>query len=160
MIVAMIAAHDPELHIGADGELPWHFREDMFYFKRVTSGHPVLMGRGVYEEVGEKPLPNRRNVVLSRRGDWPDHAIEVCRSIPEALELLSGEERVFVIGGGEIYAQFMDRADELWITEIHKTYHGDTFFPEYRDRIGTDWVEVFREAHENLSFVRYERIHR
>ncbi|MGM0505757.1 MAG: dihydrofolate reductase [Bacteroidota bacterium] len=160
MILAMIAAHDPKLHIGVNGEMPWHYREDLLYFKRVTSGHPVLMGRGVYEEVGEKPLPNRRNVVLSRTANWPGHSIEVCRSIPDALELLSDEERVFVIGGGEIYAQLLDQADELWITEIHKTYHGDTYFPEYRDRIGTDWREVSREDHEELSFVRYDRIRR
>lgn len=158
MRLALIAAHDPDLVIGKGGALPWHFREDMLYFKSTTMGHPVLMGRGVFDEIGRKPLPGRRNLVLTRKGVHDVKGVEVCRSIEEAFERLGSEPKVFVIGGGEVYRQTIDRADQLYITEIHRRYGGDTFFPEYRDRIGTEWKEAWRESRSELDFVRYERV--
>lgn len=156
MTLALIVAHDPDLVIGKDGTLPWHYPEDLKYFKRTTMGHPLLMGRGVFEELDEKPLPGRENIVLSRSRTY-DH-VPTFSSINEALDYLRLADMVFVIGGGEIYNQTLSKADKLFVTEIHETFEGDTYFPEYRNDIGSVWKEVKREDHPNLSFVVYERI--
>lgn len=156
MNLILIAAHDPNLIIGAEGGLPWHFSEDLKFFKRTTMGYPLLMGRVVFEELNENPLPGRENFVLSRSKDY-DH-VTTFSSIEEALNHLSDRDNVFVIGGGEIYEQMIDMADQLIITEIKKEYEGDTRFPEYRDDIGTIWEEIWREDHEEFAFVKYKRI--
>ncbi len=153
MRLIIIAAHDPNLVIGKDGSLPWHYSEDLKFFKKTTMGSPLLMGRGVFEELNEKPLSGRRNVVLSRSKNYGH--VATFSSIEDAIQYLSEDDKVFIIGGGEIYRQTMDLADELVITEIKEEYEGDTYFPEYRDEIGTTWEEVWREDHDSLSFVRY-----
>lgn len=156
MKLSIIVAHDPNLVIGKDGGLPWHYKEDLKFFKKTTMGSPILMGRGVFEELDEKPLPGRENVVLSRSKKY-EH-VETFRSIEGALHYLSKEKNVFIIGGGEIYLQTIDKTDELIITNVHKEYEGDTFFPEYRDEIGKIWKETWREEHKEFSFIKYERI--
>lgn len=156
MKLVIVAAHDPNLVIGRDGTLPWYYPEDLKFFKKTTMGSPVLMGRGVFEELNEKPLPGRRNIVLSRTRTYS--GTETYPSIQEALESVSGEEVVYIIGGAEIYSQLIGQADEMVITEIAKEYEGDTFFPEYREDIGTIWKEVQREGHEELSFVKYQKV--
>lgn len=156
MTLALIVAHDPDLVIGKDGTLPWHYPEDLKYFKRTTMGHPLLMGRGVFEELDEKPLPGRENIVLSRTQTY-DH-VPTFSSIDEALTYLRRADLVFVIGGGEIYRQTLPKADKLFVTEIHQTFEGDTYFPEYRNEIDSVWKEIKREDHPDLSFVVYERI--
>lgn len=156
MTLALIVAHDPDLVIGKDGTLPWHYPEDLKYFKHTTMGHPLLMGRGVFEELDEKPLPGRENVVLSRTRTY-DH-VPTFSSIDEALDYLRLADVVFVIGGGEIYRQTLSKTDKLFVTEIHETFEGDTYFPEYRNDIGSVWKEIKREDHPDLSFVVYKRI--
>jgi dihydrofolate reductase len=156
MKLILIAAHDPDLIIGKDGELPWHYSEDLKFFKKTTMGSPLLMGRVVFEELNEKPLPGRENVVLSRSKSY-DH-VPTFSSIDDALKYLSDHQKVFVIGGGKIYEQMISRADQLIITEIKKQYEGDTTFPEYRKDIGKIWKETWRESHENFDFVKYERV--
>src|SRR5690554_2521591 len=156
MEISLITAHDPDLVIGVDGTLPWHYREDLAFFKRTTMGYPIVMGRRVFEDLGEKPLPGRRNVVLSRSREYDN--VEVYRSLDEAFGALKEEEKIYIIGGAGIYRETIDRADELVITEIRKRYRGDTLFPEYRDRIGTTWIEEWREEHPDLTFVRYRRM--
>ena len=156
MKLSIIVAHDPNLVIGKDGELPWHFSEDLKFFKKMTMGSPILMGRGVFEELNEKPLPGRENVVLSRSKTY-EH-VPTFSSIDEALDYLSDQEQVFIIGGGEIYRQTIDQVDELIITQVKKKYDGDTHFPEYRGEIGETWEETWREDHEEFSFVKYERV--
>lgn len=156
MKLIIIAAHDPNLVIGRNGSLPWHYKEDLKFFKQTTMGHILLMGRVVFEELNEKPLPGREAVVLSKSKSY-EH-VPTFNTIVKALHYLKDEETVFVIGGGEIYRQTLGLADELIITEIHQIHEGDTFFPEYRDRIGEAWKEVFRKDKENLSFIKYERI--
>lgn len=156
MTLAFIVAHDPDLIIGNKGDLPWHYPEDLRYFKKTTMGHPMLMGRKVFESLDEKPLPGRENVVLSRSRDY-DH-VPTFDSVDDALTYLKKEEIVFVIGGGEIYEQMLPQADKLFVTEVQQKYEGDTYFPEYRDKIGTVWKEIKREDHQQLSFVVYERM--
>lgn len=155
MKLILIAAHDPNLVIGKEGGLPWHYSEDLKFFKKTTMGHPLLMGRIVFEEFNEKPLPGREAFVLSKSKYYPH--VTVFNSVDEAMEKLKDKETVFVIGGGEIYTQTIGLADELVITEIKESYEGDTYFPEYRDEIGTTWKEIWREDHEDFSFTRYKR---
>lgn len=156
MTLAIIVAHDPNLVIGNEGGLPWYYSDDLKYFKKVTMGHPMLMGRGVFEELDEKPLPGRENVVLSRTRNY-EH-VPTFSSVEEALEYLEGEELVFVIGGGEVYRKLLPQTDKLFVTEIRQSYEGDTYFPEYRDDISSVWKEVKRDDRGELSFVIYDRI--
>jgi len=156
MTLAAIVAHDPNLVIGKDGDLPWHYSEDLKYFKRTTMGYPLIMGRVVFEELGGNPLPGRENIVLSRSKNYD--RVPTFSSFDKALEYVKDEGMVFLIGGGEIYRQFLDRCDKLFVTEIHQEYEGDTYFPEYRDKIGTTWKEIKKDDREDLSFVVYERM--
>lgn len=155
MTITLIAAHDPNLVIGKEGGLPWRYPEDLKHFKNTTLGGTVIMGRGVFEELNEIPLPGRKNIVLSTTCDY-DH-VDTFNALNSALETIN-ENEVFIIGGGVLYRESLPMADKLIITEIHKKYEGDTFFPEYRDEIGTTWQEVAREDGEELSFVTYRRI--
>jgi len=155
MKIILIAAHDPNLVIGSKGKLPWHYKKDLQFFKQTTMGYPIVMGRRVFEELNGKPLPGRKNIVLSKSHRY-DH-VKTFASIEKALEFLKNEEKIFIIGGGEIYRQTLPLADELLITRIHKTYEGDTFFPEYREDISKNWKEIWREDHEELSFIKYAR---
>ncbi|MDX1618925.1 MAG: dihydrofolate reductase [Balneolaceae bacterium] len=157
MKLALIVAHDPNLVIGKDGELPWHYPDDLKHFMNATMGKPVLMGRGVFDELDEKPLPGRVNIVLSRSRTY-DH-VTTFASIEDALAYLEkeGHNWVYVIGGGEVYRQLLPQADKLIVTLIHKEYEGDTYFPEYRDEIGDSWIETDREEHESFSIIEYER---
>jgi len=154
MIVSIIAAHDPNLLIGSQGGLPWRYPEDLKHFKKHTIGKTVLMGRGVFEELNEIPLPGRKNIVLSTSRNYQN--VPTYKSLSEALENIEADE-VFVIGGGEVYRQTMPMADKMIITEIKNEYDGDTYFPEYRDLIGKIWIEVKREDKGDLSFVEYKR---
>lgn len=153
----IIAAHDPNLVIGKEGSLPWHYSEDLKFFKRTTMGHPLIMGRVVYEELGEKPLPGRECIVLSRSRTYSN--AKTFSSLVSALAYLeqSGAETVFLIGGGAVYRECLPFADALIITLIHTEFEGDTYFPEYRDDVGTVWKEMWREDHKEFSFVEYER---
>lgn len=154
MILHLIAAHDENLVIGKDGKLPWHLPQDLKHFKTVTMGKPILMGRGVFEEIGSKPLPGRRNVVLSSR-KWD--GIESYSTISEALFALKDEELVFVIGGGQIYKELIHKCTYMYITFVNGVHDGDVYFPEYRDKIGVEWEEVFREANTDFDFIEYKR---
>lgn len=156
MKLILIAAHDPNLIIGANGELPWHYSEDLKFFKRQTMGNPIVMGRVVFEELNEKPLPGRENIVLSRSRSY-DH-VKTFSDIDSALDYLSDQEFVFIIGGGEIYRQTLPKADRLIITLIKKEHEGDTTFPEYRDDIGSIWKEAWREEHSDFDFIIYDRV--
>jgi dihydrofolate reductase len=158
MKLVLIAAHDPNLIIGSNGSLPWHYSEDLKFFKKQTMGHPIVMGRVVFEELNEKPLPGRENIVLSRSRNY-EH-VKTFQSIEAALHYLSDEETVFIIGGGEIYRQTLPDADRLIITLIKKEYEGDTTFPDYREKIGEIWEEVWREEHSDFDFIIYDRKNR
>lgn len=156
MIKTLIAAHDPNLVIGKDGQLPWRYPEDLKHFKKHTLGQVIIMGRGVFEELGEKPLPGRTNIVLSRSKSYDN--VETFTSLDEALKSVDVEE-VFIIGGGILYKETLMNADRLIITEVKKEYPGDTFFPEYRDQIGNTLELTSEEDHLDLRFLEYRRIH-
>lgn len=154
MIITLVAAHDKNLVIGKDGGLPWRYPEDLKHFKKTTLGNTIIMGRGVFEELNEIPLPGRKNIVLSTTQNYTN--VDTYSSLQKALNNVDDEE-VFIIGGGVLYRATIDIADKLIITEIHNEYDGDTYFPEYRDKIGEAWKELSREDHEELSFVVYKR---
>lgn len=154
MMLTLIAAHDPNLVIGKDGGLPWRYPEDLKHFKENTLGHPIIMGRGVFEELNEIPLPGRRNIVLSTTRSYDN--VDTFTSLEDALNDVDAGE-VFIIGGGVLYRETLENADKLIITLIHKEFDGDTFFPEYRDDIGETWKEVSREDGDELSFITYVR---
>ena len=154
MKLAIIAALTRNRVIGKAGKLPWHISEDLRRFKRLTGGHAVLMGRATWESLG-RPLPGRRNVVLS---SGPVSGVEAYTSLPDALRALAECDTVFVIGGGKVYAQLLDRADELHLTLVHQEAEGDAFFPPYEHLLGTAFVEAARENHEGFTFVDYVRV--
>lgn len=155
--VVLIAAVARNRVIGAKGGMPWHLPEDLKHFKRITLGHPVIMGRRTWVSLG-KPLPGRENIVLTRTRGADIHGARVAGSLQDALDLLPDHDSVFVIGGAEIYALALPAADELVLTEIDRDFEGDTFFPDW-DRAA--FRETRREAQAaaglRFDFVRYER---
>ncbi len=153
MKLAIIAAVSKNRIIGYKGKLPWHISEDLKRFKKLTTGNTVLMGRKTFESIG-KSLPNRRNVVLSSK-QIP--GIETFPTLAQALEALEKEEKVFVIGGGELFMQLIDHADELFLTLVDQTIIGDTFFPPYAHLIGERYILVSREEHQGYAFEDYRK---
>jgi dihydrofolate reductase len=147
MKVAVIAAIAEDGTIGHAGRIPWHISEDLKRFKRLTMGHPVIMGRKTFESIGKR-LPGRRNIVLTRQ-PGPDHF----PSLDAALKSC-GDETVFIIGGAEVYRAALPVADTLMLTHVKHPGGGDTNFPDY-DR--GQWRELSREDTAECSFVTYER---
>lgn len=146
MILSVIVAVAENGVIGSAGRMPWHISEDLKRFKRITSGHPVIMGRKTFESLGGKPLPNRLNIVVTRNPDFivPEGVIAAFSLEQAAGKYRDTAEEVFVIGGGEIYRQAVPLADKLYLTRIQAAPQGDTHFPE----IDTDqWRMVWHEAH-------------
>ncbi len=139
--------------IGKDGGLPWRIPADLKWFKRLTVGHPVVMGRRTMESLG-RPLPGRRNVVVSRRGETPPEGFERVRSVAEAVDLLAGEAEVSVIGGAQIYLELMPLCDEVLLSYVFHPYEGDTTLPAFED--GFSLAEVIHrdEDFELRMYVR------
>ena len=153
MKIALIAALTRDRVIGKDGKLPWHIPDDLKRFRRLTTGHAVVMGRKTFEALG-KPLPQRRNIVITSR-QIP--GIETYRSLPNALKALAGEERIFIIGGGQLFAQALEVADELFLTIVDSSADGDTFFPPYEHLIGTRFRPVVHTEGKGYIFEDYAR---
>jgi dihydrofolate reductase len=125
-----IVAMTPQRVIGRAGSLPWHLPDDLAFFKRTTSGHPIVMGRKTYESIG-RPLPKRRNIVLTRDPAWSAKGVEVILQ-PEELGKLPGiDGQVFIIGGSEIYAAFLPMLDDLLVSHVFENHQGDTWLPEF-----------------------------
>lgn len=146
MQISMIAAMAQDRVIGLDNQMPWHLPADLAHFKRATLGKPVLMGRKTFESIG-RPLPGRRNLVISRNPDYRVDGVEVVDSVEAALALLASGEAVdelMVIGGGHLYAQLLPRADRLYLTRIELSVPGDTRFPAFDEG---EWQCLEREAH-------------
>ena len=131
--------------IGKDNDMPWHMPADLAHFKKVTLGKPVVMGRKTFESIG-RPLPGRKNIVITRNADWQHDGVEVVSSPDEALAKVSDVEEVMIIGGGNIYQQFLPQADNLYLTFIDLDVEGDTKFPDWQ-QAGT-WQQVDFEQHQ------------
>ena len=145
MIISMIAAMASDRVIGDDNQMPWHLPADLQHFKRVTMNKPVVMGRKTFESIG-RPLPGRRNIVITRNTSYQAEGIEVVSSPEEALNILKGTEEVMIIGGGNIYNQFLPLAERLYLTFIDLAVPGDTQFPDYEKDY--QWAEIESEANQ------------
>jgi dihydrofolate reductase len=156
-MINIIVATSKNRVIGNNNSLIWKLPADLKRFKQITTGSTVVMGRKTYESIG-KPLPNRRNIIITRDTNYLVDNCEVVNSLEEALMLCNNE--CFIIGGGEIYKQSIDIADKIYLTLVQEDFEGDTYFPE----IGKEWTKVFREDYEGdeknehkYSFIDYER---
>lgn len=159
MIVSAIAAISQNHAIGKNNQLLWHLPKDLKHFKDITSGHTVIMGRKTYESVG-KPLPNRRNIIVTRQ-HIKIEGCEVVDSVEAALALSTDQEEVFIVGGAEIYKLAMPLTNRIYLTIVHHYFEADAFFPELEPHT---WRETHREDYEpdaknNLpfSFITLER---
>jgi dihydrofolate reductase len=139
--------------IGKDGTMPWHLPEDLAHFKKTTLGCPVIMGRKTWDSLPPKfrPLPGRRNVVITRQADWQADGVTVAHSLQEAIDLCSAAPDVWVIGGAEIYRQALPLAVSAVVTEIETEYDGDAFAPQFTP----DWLEETRVRHLSSSDLGY-----
>lgn len=143
--------------IGRDNALPWHISEDLRYFKQVTSGKTVIMGRKTFQSIG-RPLPNRTNIVVSRDPGFAAPGVQVARSLDEALAA-AGQGEAVVIGGSSLFAEALGRADRFYLTEIHRAYEGDVHFPSWNRNA---WRETARRdvaGDPDITFVTFERRH-
>ena len=162
-VVSLIAAIARNQVIGHGNALLWNVPEDMQFFKRTTAGCPVIMGRKTWESLPARfrPLPGRRNVVVSRQAGFRAEGAEVAASVVDALSLVQDAAKVFVIGGAQIYAAALEQADELLLTEIDRDYAGDTVFPPWdRHQFHEVRRETVRATAPNdfdISFVTYRR---
>jgi dihydrofolate reductase len=161
MRLSLIAAVGRNGEIGRGNDLLWRTREDQLHFKNTTMGHPVVMGRKTWDSLPERfrPLPGRRNIVVSRNASFEAQGAEVVASLDAALALAVGTPRVFVVGGAQLYALALPRAHELVLTEVDAEFEADVFFPAWDP---TAFDEVAREAHTDpegrgYAFVTYRR---
>lgn len=159
-MISMIVAMGENRLIGRDNDLPWHIPADLKFFKATTMGKPMIMGRKTFDSIG-RPLPGRRTIVVTRNPDWACEGVEVASSLDDALKLAEGADEVMIVGGAQIYAQALAKADRLYVTEVALSLEGDAYFPEIND---AEWGVVSRENHEAegknpaYSFVVYDRI--
>jgi dihydrofolate reductase len=164
----VIAAVAENLLIGKENDLAWHLPADMKYFKATTKGYPVIMGRKNYESIPERfrPLPGRLNIVLSRQQDYPlADGVELCSDLQEALEIAqaTGKDKAFIIGGGEIYKEALDRdlADKLLITWVDAELEGDAFFPDFDKEMWSSQTLMHLPADEShahaMRFMEYTK---
>ncbi|MCP3906118.1 MAG: dihydrofolate reductase [Planctomycetes bacterium] len=158
MTICIIAAMSENRVIGRDGGIPWHLPEDLRRFRRLTTGHTVIMGRRTYESIG-RPLPERRCIVLSRHPDFDAGGAEIVRSFDEALDAAAEDEAVFIAGGAEVYAMALPFADRMELTIVHAQVEGDTVFPD----VDLDqWRLTAEQRHESeamsYTFRTYERV--
>ena len=156
----MIAAAAENNALGKDNDLVWHLPDDFKRFKRLTSGHYIIMGRKTFESF-PKLLPNRTHVVITRKDDYNPDGTSVVNSLKEAIRVTKLDEQPFIIGGGEIYKLGMEEADRIELTRVHGEFEADTFFPEINDQ---DWKLVKEEFHEkdekhnySFTYLTYER---
>lgn len=156
--LTIIVAMDAKLGIGIDNKLAWHLPEDLIRFKEITTGHPIIMGRKTYESIG-RPLPNRRNIVLTRQVAWQAPGVDVVHTLHDALQLV-GDTESFIIGGADIYAQALPLCRKLLVTKIHHDVHCDTFFPAIDKNIWHETERVTQHSEKNsfdYSFVTYRK---
>lgn len=161
-MTTIVVAMGEKNEIGADNQLLWHLPKDLKHFKDLTSGHPIIMGRKTYESIG-KALPNRTNIVISRKKNWFEEGILIVGSIKEAVKFAKKiNENVFIIGGGNVYEQTMEIADRLEVTLVKAELKADTFFPKIDPKIWKLSEEIFHEKDEknqyDFSFQTYEKI--
>ena len=164
MEIIIIAAMANNRVIGKNNSLPWSFPQDLKRFKTLTKGFPCIMGRKTWESLPKKPLPDRFNIIISgtlkkedlyTTEDTEEHRdkIEIFSSLSDAIEHCKGQEKVFICGGSSIYKEAMEYAGKIELTQIHKDYEGDVYFPE----IDSDWKIINKEVFDTFSFITYTK---
>lgn len=160
-MISIIVAIAQNGTIGDNNSLLWHIKEDMRFFRTTTSGHAVIMGRKTFESLGSKPLPKRKNIVITR-SDLTFEGALTAHSLDEAIAMAEGDEEMFIIGGAQIYRAALAVADRMYITRVERDYEGDTSFPEVDY---SQWQLVSEERHEcgeeyewPFSFLTYDRL--
>jgi len=159
-MLSIIVATAKNRAIGKNNQLLWHMPADLKFFRKTTSGHTVIMGRKTFESVGQ-PLPKRRNIVITRQQDLSIHGADVVNGLDAAIALaFEHSETAFVIGGEQIYAQAIEKSQQVMATEIHQFVDGDAFFPDLDEKL---WRETSRDPQPeengmNYDYVVYERI--
>lgn len=162
MSVILIAAVSENGVIGRDGDLPWHLPKDLKRFKKLTTGHTVVMGRKTFDSCDRKPLPNRRNIVITRNQNLKSDGVEVVHSLDEALSLTRSTDSVFIVGGSAIYEMALPLANTMELTRVHATLTGHVHFPKFENK---EWRLVSSETHQadekhdfSFTFQRFERV--
>lgn len=156
--LTLVVAVDANNGIGLDNQLPWHLPEDLAHFKRVTLGKPIIMGRKTFDSIG-RPLPKRRNIVVTRNAGWSHEGVDSAASLDAAIAMLDGEP-ASIIGGALVFIEAMNVADAMIVTHIHHAFRCDTFFPPIDPDV---WIETARETHRaeeqgfDYAFVTYQR---
>lgn len=160
MILSIVVATGKNGEIGKDNRLLWHLPADMKYFKSLTTGHPIIMGRHTYESIG-RPLPNRRNIVITRQKDLQIIGVEVVNSLEEAMALVKDDPEIMVIGGADVYKQALPLAQRIYITRVNATLEADRFFPTFN---ANDWniqVNIDHPADEkNIHAMTFQLLER
>lgn len=152
-IIIIVAASGNNV-IGKDGKIPWHIKEDLQRFKRLTLNHPVIMGRKTYESLPVKPLKDRTNIVLTRDKNFDAVGVIVKHSLKDALEYCKNFDKVFLIGGQSVFEKGLKFADTLELTRVDGNYDGDVFFPEINF---DEWTLENKEARDGYSFLTYKK---
>ena len=161
--ICIIACMDPNRTIGRRGELPWYLPEDRTHFKNITTGHPIIMGSRTFDHIlslNGRPLPKRISCILSHNPFFALRyptvwQLKVAMTLESAVKLFEDREKVFIIGGGNVFSQSVDLADELYITRTHQEFEGDTFFP---DIDYTKYEELSKQIDKNVSYYHYKRL--
>ncbi|MBO7259723.1 MAG: dihydrofolate reductase [Paludibacteraceae bacterium] len=144
-MLSIIVAIDNHYGIGRDNQLLCHLPNDLKHFKQITEGHTIVMGRQTYLSLPKRPLPKRRNIVLSRQNWEYEDGVEIVHSIEEVLSMLDNNAENFIIGGGSVYSTFLPLADKVYLTRIHHIWEdADTFFPELSP---IEWKKIAHEDH-------------
>ena len=151
MKISLIVAMARNRVIGLNGQMPWHLSADLRYFKKMTLGSPLLMGRKTFEAIG-RPLPGRENLIISRNSNFQPHGCQVFPDIQTALQVVESFPELFVIGGATLYEALLPLADAVYLTQIHKDFAGDTYFPSFDL---ADWREISRQDVTNDEQVDY-----
>jgi len=161
MRIALIAAMTKNNVIGNQNKLPWHFPEELKYFKKITLGKPIIMGRKTFESMGSRPLPNRPNIILTQDKHFLAEGCTIVHSVEEALKVASNKvagtgnnEEIMVIGGAKIYQQFLPLASRLYLTIIHEEYTGDAYFPVVDWQ---DWQSISEEIGNDYTIKVFEK---
>lgn len=161
MKLAIIVATDQQGLIGKENDLPWKLSADLQYFRRVTMGKPIIMGRNTHESIG-RALPGRKNIIVTKNKSYQAEGCTVVHSIPDALLACEQVEEVMIMGGASLYEQFLPQADKLYLTQVHASLTGDTWFPNWQKN---EWSELSREDYQAdekndyaYSFIVYEKL--
>jgi dihydrofolate reductase len=162
MKLSIIAALGDNYELGFENKLLWHISADLKRFRKITFGHTVIMGRVTFNSIGNKPLSNRRNIIMTRARDRIWAGVEYAASVREAICLIDPEEEVFILGGAAIYEQFLPLVTRMYLTLVHRKYRADTFFPKYDP---TEWETIEKiditgdiQAGVDYSFLTLSRI--